>query len=66
MAKYLIDVNLPRYFSLWNSPDYLFVSDINDEWTDEEIWNYATLNELTIVTKDADFLRENLDTRTST
>ena len=55
MAVYLIDVNLPYYFSLWNNPDYIHQKDINDEWTDEQIWSYAEQNNLTIITKDSDF-----------
>lgn len=55
MAKYLIDVNLPRRSSLWNSDDYIHQYDIADEWTGTQIWNYAKENSLTIVTKDADF-----------
>lgn len=55
MAKYLIDVNLPCYFSLWESDDYLHVKDIDDEWSDSQIWNYAREHGLTIVTKDTDF-----------
>ncbi len=31
MAKYLVDVNLSRYFALWNSQDYEYVMSINDE-----------------------------------
>jgi predicted nuclease of predicted toxin-antitoxin system len=55
MAKYLIDANLPCYFSLWNNPDFVFVKDIDDSWTDSQIWDYAKNNQLTIITKDADF-----------
>lgn len=55
MARYLIDVNLPRYFSLWSTDDYIFVSDIDDQWKDQQIWEYALEHDLVIVTKDADF-----------
>ena len=55
MAKYLIDANLPYYFSLWNNSDCVHQRDIDDEWTDEEIWGYAKAQNLTIVTRDADF-----------
>lgn len=55
MARYLIDVNLPYYFSLWRGPDYVHVRDINDEWSDAQVWNYARRENLTIVSKDTDF-----------
>jgi predicted nuclease of predicted toxin-antitoxin system len=55
MPKFLIDVNLPYYFSLWNTPEYIHQQDINDAWNDELIWEYAMNNNLTIVTKDSDF-----------
>jgi len=55
MKKYLIDVNLPRYFSLWSGDEYEHVVNINDELKDSEIWLYAKQQHLTIVTKDADF-----------
>jgi hypothetical protein len=38
MKKYIIDANLPYYFDLWNSEEFIHVFDINDEMTDEEIW----------------------------
>lgn len=55
MARYLIDANLPRRFSLWSSSDYVFVHDIGPSWSDTAIWGYAASNALTIVSKDADF-----------
>lgn len=55
MPHFLIDVNLPYYFSLWNNEKYIHQNDINDEWSDEQIWQYAVENNLTIVTKDSDF-----------
>lgn len=55
MVKFLIDVNLPYYFSLWNNDDYLHQRDIDDEWRDARIWTYAKENSLTIITKDSDF-----------
>jgi predicted nuclease of predicted toxin-antitoxin system len=55
MARYLIDVNLPYYFSLWRGPDYVHVRDVNDEWSDAQVWDYALKENLTIVSKDTDF-----------
>ena len=55
MAKFLIDVNLPYRFSIWKGDDYIHQKDIDDEWTDEQIWDFARENNLTIITKDADF-----------
>lgn len=55
MAKYLIDINLPYYFSLWNNEDYIHQSDILNTAEDTEIWQYAKENDLTIISKDADF-----------
>ena len=55
MARYLIDVNLPRWFSPWSGTDFEFMHDIGPNWTDSEIWEFAAANALTIVTKDADF-----------
>lgn len=55
MPKYLIDANLPYYFSLWRTDEYIHQKDINDEWSDSQIWAYAKEYNLTIVTKDTDF-----------
>ena len=55
MPNFLIDVNLPYHFSLWKSDRYIHQNDINDEWTDTQIWNYSRQNDLTIISKDSDF-----------
>jgi len=55
MPQFLIDVNLPYYFSLWNNKNYIHQRDIDDEAKDNEIWNYAKAQNLTIITKDSDF-----------
>lgn len=55
MAKYLIDANLPYFFGLWNSSDYIHLKDLNDSWKDNQIWEYAKDNDLIIISKDADF-----------
>lgn len=55
MATYLIDVNLPYYFSPWNNSDYQHQLDIQNNSEDYEIWQYAKERSMTIVTKDSDF-----------
>lgn len=55
MASYLLDVNLPYRFSIWKSADYFHQKDLDDEWTDSQIWEYARDNKLTIISKDSDF-----------
>ena len=55
MPRFLIDVNLPYYFSLWHGEAFIHQRDIDDEWSDSEIWNYAKAHNLIIVTKDSDF-----------
>lgn len=53
--KYLIDNNLPYYFGFWNTPEYIHQFDIGDDWKDSQIWEFARMHSLTIITKDSDF-----------
>ena len=53
--SFLVDVNLPKYFSFFNNTNFIFVSDINLQMTDTEIWNHALENNFVILTKDVDF-----------
>ncbi|MFN4256372.1 MAG: DUF5615 family PIN-like protein [Saprospiraceae bacterium] len=55
MPKYLLDVNIPKYFGNWRPPEFQHVVELNDKWSDTEIWEYAKANDLTIITKDYDF-----------
>lgn len=41
MARFLVDGYLPYYFSLWNDNDYIHQFDLDDTWTDKQIWEYA-------------------------
>ena len=53
--SFLVDVNLPKKFSFFNSSDFIHVVDIDPCLSDEEIWDYAFKNDKVIITKDADF-----------
>ena len=55
MKKYLIDVNLPYHFKHWYGDKYIHQREIDSRMSDKDIWSYAVENNLTIVTKDADF-----------
>jgi predicted nuclease of predicted toxin-antitoxin system len=55
MVHFLLDVNMPYYFSLWNTPEYVHMNDIGKEWEDLVIFQYAVDHSLTIITKDQDF-----------
>jgi len=55
MPRYLVDVNLPHKFSLWNGEDFIHQVDLGTDWSDSRIWNYAKSRKMTIITKDADF-----------
>ena len=55
MKRFLIDANLPYRVPAWQKESFQFVVDIDEEWSDSEIWRYAKKNNYTIVTKDADF-----------
>jgi predicted nuclease of predicted toxin-antitoxin system len=55
MVRYLIDANLPYFFSLWKGPDCVHLRDLDDSWTDSQVWSHAKQEGLTIVSKDTDF-----------
>jgi len=55
MPKYLIDINLPYYFSLWNTDEYVHQRDLDAKASDTSIWQYAKLHGLTIITKARDY-----------
>ncbi len=55
MPQFLIDENLPDKFSLWNGEEFVHQNELKGINSDSEIWDYAKENNLTIVTKDADF-----------
>lgn len=53
--KFLVDVNLPKFFGFFNHANFFHVVDINPKMTDSQIWDYALSNEMVILTKDVDF-----------
>lgn len=53
--KFLVDVNLPKKFKFFNTPDFEFVADIQTTLPDTQIWEYALEKNLIILTKDSDF-----------
>lgn len=55
MNSFLVDVNLPKYFSYFNEANFVFVSDLDLQMSDNEIWSYALSNNMIILTKDVDF-----------
>lgn len=55
MPIYLVDENMPYYFRLWNTPDYVHQLDLAPQAKDKSIWAYAKEHNLTIITKDSDF-----------
>ena len=54
-ASFLVDVNLPKKFSFFNSAEFIHVADIDATLSDKDIWEFAITHNLTILTKDTDF-----------
>jgi predicted nuclease of predicted toxin-antitoxin system len=46
MKKFLVDANLPSKIKVWQNAEFEFVNQINDQWTDSEIWDYAKQNNI--------------------
>lgn len=55
MAEFLIDANLPQKLVFWRDDLCELLPD--RQWHDSIIWRYARQQQLTIVTRDADFER---------
>ena len=53
--QFIIDENLPDNFPLWSNPSFSHVLKIKEISSDSDIWQYALINNLVIVTKDTDF-----------
>jgi predicted nuclease of predicted toxin-antitoxin system len=54
-VNYLIDVNVPDGLPTFQGKQFHLVKNLNPEWSDRDIWNYALENNLVIITKDTDF-----------
>lgn len=55
MKGFLFDENLPINIQFSPSLPLEYVTDLRESLSDTEIWEYAKINDLAIVTKDADF-----------
>ncbi len=55
MNGFLFDENLPRVNSLKTSHSILHALELGKRLTDSELWAHAKMNDLVIVSKDADF-----------
>ena len=53
MKGFLLDENLPKSLNLTETS--IHATDLGKRKTDAEIWQYAKLNDLVIITKDTDF-----------
>jgi predicted nuclease of predicted toxin-antitoxin system len=60
MPDFLIDANLPAKISIWQNQRFIHINTLDPYWDDEAIWQYAKTNELTIISKDKDFLIQQL------
>jgi predicted nuclease of predicted toxin-antitoxin system len=60
MPDFLIDANLPAKISVWQNKRFIHINTIDPYWDDEAIWQYAKTNNLTIISKDKDFLIQQL------
>lgn len=55
MKGFLFDENLPTHIQFAPSLPVEHVTDLGASLSDTEVWEYARMNDLVIVTKDADF-----------
>ena len=56
MKRYLIDENLPAKLGFINDANYLHVKSFVERLSDNDIWELALKDGLTILTQDTDFL----------
>lgn len=55
MVRYLIDENLPFFFPVLKTESFIHISQLPLIEGDSDIWTYALLHNLIIITKDSDF-----------
>jgi predicted nuclease of predicted toxin-antitoxin system len=53
--KFLVDANLPRKFTWFNTSDFSFAHDWGEAYPDKAIWDYALQNNMVILTRDSDY-----------
>jgi predicted nuclease of predicted toxin-antitoxin system len=58
--SFLVDVNLPKYFSFFNDEKFVHIVDLNPRMTDDDVWEYAIKHDKVILTKDADFYSKSI------
>lgn len=52
---FLVDVNLPGFLWRYKTHKFIYISDINKEQSDTEIWRLAMENDYVILTRAMDF-----------
>lgn len=65
MPIYILDENMPSTVPLWLNEDFVHVLKISDNFSDNDIWNYALAHNLIIITKDVDFYNRYLSSSNS-
>jgi predicted nuclease of predicted toxin-antitoxin system len=60
--SFLVDVNLPKWFSFFNKENFIHIVDMDTRMTDDDIWEYAIRNNKVILTKDTDFYNKSIST----
>jgi predicted nuclease of predicted toxin-antitoxin system len=60
MPDFLIDANLPAKIGIWQNKRFIHLETLDPFWDDEVIWQFAKTNNLTIISKDKDFLIQQL------
>ena len=62
---YLVDINLPKEFSFFQTGNFVFVKDFSNSLPDSEIWNLALEKNYIILSRDKDFYYRALQSESS-